>query len=382
MEQWPGRTVSALSLAHRVMGLTNRVCQLCWDCQEVTRKLRSTIGELRKRASKASDLCGQDVEQLGRFVRELQMVKQQRWEEKEEKSAKCKEERRQHLKAKQGLSEQVTDPRNFPLEDWRCSTQSPCVLLQRYSQEKDKIRRMKEELRDQVAEYLKAGSRSADEKTALLSNVQQLRERLQVETEHFEHVREELEPLESVAGLSQDTVPLQSDLDRLYTEAQERRTRLAEDNAALLQQELLRMEQELALRQQAGVSGTMAETVEEAARLRRERDVLVLQLVALRKEKQEAENDLQAMHRKYRAELREHKLQALQVLHEFEEVSRRQQSTLEERYWRLLREAITDAVYLATQKHQLELGMKELRRVIAHLRDQLSATGLREELPR
>ncbi|XP_072923524.1 golgin subfamily A member 6-like protein 9 [Hemitrygon akajei] len=241
---------------------------------------------------------------------------------------------------------------------------------------------MKQELRDQVAESLKAGSRSTDAKAALLSNMQQLRERLQVETEHFQHVREELESLESVAELSQDTVPLQSDLDRLYTEAQERRTRLAEDNAALVQQELLRMEQELELQQQAGGSGTMTETADEAARLRRERDVMVLQLVALRKEKQEAENDLQAMHRKYRAELEEHKLQALQVLHEFEEASRQQQSALEERYRRLLQEAITDAVYLATQKHQLELGMKELRRVITHLRDQLSATGQREELPR
>ncbi|XP_072923116.1 uncharacterized protein [Hemitrygon akajei] len=71
-ELWTGQTVSALSLAHRVTGLTNQVSRFCWDWQEVTRKLRSAIGELRKRASKTNDLCGQDVEQLGRFVQELQ----------------------------------------------------------------------------------------------------------------------------------------------------------------------------------------------------------------------------------------------------------------------------------------------------------------------
>ncbi|XP_055498781.1 golgin subfamily A member 6-like protein 22 [Leucoraja erinacea] len=214
-------------------------------------------------------------------------------------------------------------------------------------------------------------------RTGLLSHIQGLRKRLRVEMGSRENIRQQLQALETAAELIQSCAPLQSDLDVVYTTAVEKRSRMAKGNAALVQSELERMEQDLELQQHAGPVWS-----EEASRLRRERDVMVLQLVALRKEKEEAERDLKAMHRSYKAELADQKLQALQILREFGEVARQQQSALEERYRGLVREAVQDTVYLADQKQRLEQGKERLQEVVANLQEQLTATRQQEEIPR
>ncbi|XP_078267810.1 uncharacterized protein LOC144600194 [Rhinoraja longicauda] len=288
-------------------------------------------------------------------------------------SMRCREERREFLKM--GLLEQVQEPEGIPSEVEHCSTQSFPVLLQEYSRKKVQIRRIEDELKGRVLQYLKAGG--VEERTGLLSSIQGLRERLRVEMGGRENIRQQLQALETAAELIQSRAPLQSDLDVVYTTAVEKRSRMAKGNAALLQSELERMEQDLELEQSAGRVGPA-----ETPRLSRERHVMVLQLVALRKEKEEAERDLKAMHRAYKAELADQKLQALQILHEFGEVSGQQQSALEERYRGLVQEAVQDTVYLANQKQRLEQGKERLQEVVANLQDQLSATRQQEEIPR
>ncbi|XP_072446386.1 golgin subfamily A member 6-like protein 9 [Chiloscyllium punctatum] len=87
------------------------------------------------------------------------------------------------------------------------------------------------------------------------------------------------------------------------------------------------------------------------------------------------------MHQNYKAELENQKLQALQVLHEFREVSQLKLNVLEKRYRKLLQDAIQDAVQLSAQKQQLELEKKHLKQRIAELRDQLSTTKPQEVTP-
>ncbi|XP_038652188.1 chromosome-associated kinesin KIF4B isoform X6 [Scyliorhinus canicula] len=187
---------------------------------------------------------------------------------------------------------------------------------------------------------------------------------------------EDVKRLGSLVQELQSAAPFHSDLDRVYAAAMKRRSKLAEDNAALVQGELMRMERELQLHE----AGSTV-TADGTARLRREREVVVLQLVALRREKKEAEKDLQSMHQNYKTELENQKLKALQVLREFREASRLQLTALEKRYRKLLQDAIQDAVYLAAQKQQLELDKQHLKETIAELHDQLSVTKQRGAIP-
>ncbi|XP_067900172.1 chromosome-associated kinesin KIF4 isoform X2 [Heterodontus francisci] len=374
-ESWPGQAVSALKLAQGMMELKNHVTLCCWNYWELTQCLRSNIREIRMRLSSTGDLCSEDVKRLGSLVQELKMVKKQCWEKKKERSQRCEEERRRHLAAK-GLLETVSDAVPSQSEQQPSLTQHD---LAEYSWKMQQVRQIKQQLKEQVAEYLKAGSRSTDEIKTLLSCIQGLRERLQLEEESLQHIRLKVEQRDSmVKQRHESTALLHSDLDHLYATAMKRRTRLAEDNAALVQRELMRMERELQLQKAGRSEATVAP--DETVRLKREREVVVLQLVALRREKEEAEKDLKTMHQNYKAELGNQKLQALQVLREFREASQLQLNALEKRYRKLLQDAIQDAVYLAAQKQQLELGKKHLKEVIAELRDQLSVNQ-QEEIP-
>ncbi|XP_072369043.1 golgin subfamily A member 6-like protein 9 [Scyliorhinus torazame] len=374
-ESWPGQTVSALMLTHGLKDLTNYVTLNCWDYRELMQNLRASIRELRMKISSNGDLCNEDVKRLGSLVQELQMVKKQRWERKEERSQQCGEECRQRLVA-EGLLERASGAAPSPGQQPSSPTQR--ALAQQHSLKSQQVIRIQEQLKEQVTEYVKAGGRSTDEIRTLLSCIQGLRDRLQVEEESLQRMRQELNQMDSLAerGHEQSAAPFHSDLDRVYAAAMKRRSKLAEDNAALVQGELMRMERELQL-QEAGSTVTAG----AAARLRREREVVVLQLVALRREKKEAEKDLQSMHQNYKTELENQKLQALQVLREFREASRLQLTALEKRYRKLLQDAIQDAVHLAAQKQQLELDKEHLKETIAELRDQLSVAKQRGAIP-
>ncbi|XP_038652184.1 chromosome-associated kinesin KIF4A isoform X2 [Scyliorhinus canicula] len=373
-ESWPGQTVSALTLTQGLKDLTNYVTLNCWDYRELMQNLRASIRELRMKISSNGDLCNEDVKRLGSLVQELQMVKQQRWERKEERSQQFGEECRQRLAAK-GLLERSSGAVPSPSEQHSSRTQ--CGLTQQYSLKSQQVYRIQEQLKEQVAEYVKAGSRSTDEIRTVLSSIQGLRERLQVEEESLQRIRHELNQMDSLAERGHESAaPFHSDLDRVYAAAMKRRSKLAEDNAALVQGELMRMERELQLHE----AGSTV-TADGTARLRREREVVVLQLVALRREKKEAEKDLQSMHQNYKTELENQKLKALQVLREFREASRLQLTALEKRYRKLLQDAIQDAVYLAAQKQQLELDKQHLKETIAELHDQLSVTKQRGAIP-
>ncbi|XP_048399656.2 chromosome-associated kinesin KIF4B-like [Stegostoma tigrinum] len=373
-ESWPGQTVTALTLIQKLMDLTNNVTQNCWDYKEVTQNLRSNIREIRMKLSSNGDLCSEDAKQLGRLVQELQMVKNQRWEKRNERSQQCKEERRQHLTAK-GL--QDPDSGCVPSQCEQLSAMSQRGLAQQYNLKMQHIRRVKEQLKELVAQYLKAGSRSTDETRTLLSGIQGLRETLQSEEKGLHHIRQKLEMWAKISHAN--TALFHTELDQLYAAAMKRRKRLAEDNASLVQRELSRMERELQQQKTSPSESTVAP--DELLRLRREREVVVFQLVALRREKNEAEKDLEAMHHNYKAELENQKLQALQVLREFREVSQLKLDALEKRYHKLLQEAIQDAVQLSAQKQQLELEKKLLKQRIAELCDQLSATKQQEVIP-
>ncbi|XP_041079761.1 uncharacterized protein LOC121297476 [Polyodon spathula] len=145
-----------------------------------------------------------------------------------------------------------------------------------------------------------------------------------------------------------------------------RRKRLKEEHATLIQGELLKMEEELQAEKGEG------EPAGEIWRLQREREVLVLQLEVLRRENGEVERDLELMHRRCSEELDSHRAQSLQVFRAFRQVFEEQKDALDRRYRTLLGEAIQDAIYLSARNQQLEAENARLHGALAELRDALS----------
>lgn len=109
--------------------------------------------------------------------------------------------------------------------------------------------------------------------------------------------------------------------------------------------------------------------------LTRERQVLVMQIEALRAEAQQAERDLQNQYDMHRTELHCLREESLQVFRVFRQVSEEQRRMSEGRYRSVLLEAVQDAVYLSAQNQQLQADNKQLRKALGELKDALAVRG-------
>uniref|UniRef100_A0A3B3IAK9 Si:dkey-201i24.3 n=1 Tax=Oryzias latipes TaxID=8090 RepID=A0A3B3IAK9_ORYLA len=130
---------------------------------------------------------------------------------------------------------------------------------------------------------------------------------------------------------------------------EQRRRQLKEDHGRLIQEEVEKMERDLALEQ-----------LPELQVLSRERQVLVLQIEALRAEAQQAERDLEDQHDRHQTELQCLKEESLQVFRMFRQVCEEQRKLSESRYRGVLLEAVHDAVYLSAQNQQLQADNQHL----------------------
>ncbi|KAM6923720.1 uncharacterized protein FYW49_006171 [Xenentodon cancila] len=109
--------------------------------------------------------------------------------------------------------------------------------------------------------------------------------------------------------------------------------------------------------------------------LSRERQVLVLQMEALRAEAQQAERDLQDQHHRHQTELRCLRDESLQVMRAFRQVCEEQRKTSESRYRSVLLEAVQDAIYLSAQNQQLQADNKQLCKALEQIKDTLAVRG-------
>ncbi|XP_022521306.2 golgin subfamily A member 6-like protein 4 [Astyanax mexicanus] len=142
-----------------------------------------------------------------------------------------------------------------------------------------------------------------------------------------------------------------------YCKLLEQRKKLKEDHERVMQEELLKMEKELQEEQSEGAEG-------EVMYLNRERQILVLQIEALRRENQQAEEGLEAQYRLHQQEVHSLREESLQVFRTFRQVLEEQKRLSEGRYRTLLLEAIQDAVHLSTLNQQLQTENKQLRKAL------------------
>ncbi|TFK14757.1 PTB domain-containing engulfment adapter protein 1 [Platysternon megacephalum] len=131
-------------------------------------------------------------------------------------------------------------------------------------------------------------------------------------------------------------------LELQFAVAKARRQRLREQHQRLIQQELLKLEEELAENQER-----------DAWCWPKEKAVLALQLEALRREWAEAEKDLEALYQQHRLEAEAQKQHVLQVFRAYRGLSEEQTDALDRRYRKLLQEALQDAISLSAQNQQL-----------------------------
>ncbi|KAM8733338.1 uncharacterized protein AB9X84_025129 [Acanthopagrus schlegelii] len=205
-----------------------------------------------------------------------------------------------------------------------------------------------------MEEHIREGKGDANRVQERVARIQQLREAL----------REEM--MKNGATPKKSDLCQQSQLE--YSKAQERRRQLQEDRGRLIQEEVEKMERDLA---QEPTEGPQRELLV----LSRERQVLVLQMEALRAEAQQAERDLQDQYHRHQAELHCLREESLQVFRAFRQVSEEQRKMSEGRYRSVLLEAVQDAVYLSAQNQQLQADNKQLRKALGELKDSLAARG-------
>ncbi|XP_041710511.1 trichohyalin [Coregonus clupeaformis] len=215
---------------------------------------------------------------------------------------------------------------------------------------------LQDQLRQEVDEHIKEGRVSVEKMQERVGTIRQLKEALREEKE------EKQESSEKSDHSEQDWYQVQ------YNRAQERRRKIKEDHGRVIQEEVEKMERELGKEQTEG-------TQRELLVLGRERQVLVLQMEALRTEALEAERDLETQYHRHQHELYSLREESLQVFRVFRQVSEEQRRVSEGRYRTLLLEAIQDAVYLSSQNQQLQADNKQLRKALAELKDILCVRG-------
>ncbi|XP_068181394.1 golgin subfamily A member 6-like protein 9 isoform X2 [Antennarius striatus] len=325
-------TPSALALAQKAKCLVTRATPNRWCPRAAEQEIRYSIMDLRTRMMSQEGYEFHNTYRLAELTNNLQIVKNQSWDKRREKSKNIKDKTQSHL---------------LPNSKWHNSD---------HREGTDKMKYLRDLLKQQMEEHVRDGKGNAEEVQKRVARIQQLRDALREEklNNGAAAVKSALYPL----------VPSQLE----YKEAQERRRQLKENCQRLIQQEVEKIEQDLA-------QELTEDPQKQLLVLTRERHVLVLQIEALRTEAQQAEKDLQNQHHTHQTELRRLREESLQVFRVFHHVSEEQRKMSEGRQRRVLLEAVQDAIYLSAQNQQLQADNKQLRKALAELKDTLAVRG-------
>ncbi|XP_074866178.1 uncharacterized protein LOC142021366 [Carettochelys insculpta] len=315
--------LAALSLAEQVRGLAKEVSPTHWDPGSAAQRQRAAIRELRAQLLSSSRGAAQEgaIGRLRRALRELQVLKSQSWEKKEEPPAGARSRR-----------PEAQGPGPLPLGGAAGPTDFP---RQRESPDGGDPK--------PGGDAQGARPRRADE--AALSSpggAERLSASPGAATGRSPWPGGAQEPACATGAAGSGAGPA---LEQRFARAEARRRRLQEQHQRLVQQELLRLEEELAATRELPPAQRAA---------LKEKAALALQLEALRRERAEAEKDLQDLRRQHRREAEAHKRHVLQVFRAYRGLAEEQTEQLDRRYRKLLQEALQDAITLSAQNQQLQ----------------------------
>lgn len=315
--------LSALTLAEKVRGVAKRVAPTHWDPIQETQRRRAAIGALRSQLfSSTQQEQDKMISQLGKALKELQVLRSQRWEKKKETSAAYEvkedtdpEARSQFPSDKNGGNELENELGSHMSQD---ETQQDKEISEDDSS--SKVHPGQVDVHEGATEkilFTSATSRASD-----LNGTNQAPSPHEVDHQH------------------QDT-------KERFSLAKARRQCLQEQHRLLIQQELLKMEEELTGQEK------LPPDQQETLRWQKERALLTLRLEALQREQMEAEKDLEELYQEHRQEVEAQKQHILQVFQAYRTHAEEQMSALERKYRKLLQESLQDAIILSSQNQQL-----------------------------
>ncbi|XP_032384016.1 kinesin-like protein KIN-4B [Etheostoma spectabile] len=325
-------TPSALALAQKVRNLVTKATVNRWCPRATVQKIRNDIVDLRTEMMSEGESDVHNTFRLAELTQNLQIVKNQCWEKRREESKKIK-----------GITQS-------------CWTPNSSLHSSDHREGTDTMKYLQAQLKQEMEEHIREGKGNVEKVQERVARIQQLREALREET------------LKNGAATEKSDLCQQSQLE--YSKALERRRRLKEDHRRLIQEEVEKMERDLA-QEQLPTEGPQRELLV----LTRERQVLVLQIEALRAEAQQAERDLQNQYHKHQTELHCVREESLQVFRVFHQVSEEQRRMSEGRYRCVLLEAVQDAIYLSAHNQELQADNKQLRKALGELKDILAVRG-------
>ncbi|XP_061643159.1 chromosome-associated kinesin KIF4B isoform X4 [Phyllopteryx taeniolatus] len=332
-------TRSALAVAQKVKRFLTRASVCCWSPEKTQQEIRGRIMELRHVMMSDASNGTYNIHRLAELIQSLQIVKEQSWEKKREESERIKFKFRVPQKGQ-------TDGHlsaGHSIDATRGSDTVECLQT---------------ELRQEMEAHVREDGGSTDKVQERVTRILQLREALREET---------------MKNISAEKCDLCLQLNEEYQledcHAHERRRQLKELSGRLIQQEMEKMERDLA-REQLPSEGVRRELLV----MSRERQVLVLQMEALREEAQQAHKDLQEQRHNHQSELRRLREESLQVFRSFHESSEDLRRVSEARYRSVLLEAVHDAVNQSAQNQQLQADNKQLP--LGELKDTLTKQGV------
>ncbi|XP_033010096.1 uncharacterized protein LOC117049488 [Lacerta agilis] len=308
---------SAISLTEQVRNVTKRVAPVHWDPTHEAQKRREVIGELRAQLSFRSRVEQEStLSQLERVIKEIQVLKSKCWKKKKEVPAYEAKDTSPEGRGK--ITSDMDDGGelgNQQSQDdtWHDKETSGGGSIPKIQLEQVGV--LQSAMEDKP--FTAAVHRARDLSEATQSSSPSL-----------------------VGEQHQDT-------KGRFSQAKARWQVLQEQHHLLIQQGLLRMEEQLASQElPPGQQGAML--------WQKEKSLLILRMEALQKEQAEAERDLEELYQECQRETETQKQHILQVFQAYRKHAEEHIDVLEQRYRKLLQESLQDAILLSTQNHQLQ----------------------------
>eukprot|EP00698_Gefionella_okellyi_P020452 TRINITY_DN6417_c0_g1_i1.p1 TRINITY_DN6417_c0_g1~~TRINITY_DN6417_c0_g1_i1.p1 ORF type:complete len:712 (+),score=193.81 TRINITY_DN6417_c0_g1_i1:32-2167(+) len=384
-------TLSTLNYANRAKNIKNKSKVNEDEHARVVRGLREEIDRLRAMlAGGAATGTPQDMarmEEMAKRMEDLQMAKQQTWQEKERLSKLYEEERRRNLQER-GLTQWVMES----LRTESSATKDQLDKLQKdkedmireYRQHKDFVDSARKTLETEMTDYKRMQTEAGtDEPTpesrVKLQKIHQMKKQLKESSERLKKLKDLLrQNQEATKRLKDDmrTQQLLLDGNSEFRKAiqEDERNKLKAENEAMLAQERQRLREEMdkereALLAEADRNSASAANSQDMMNVQMEllkeqaqKKMLVKQVELLERQIEKLNQDFDANELSAAAELEQQELHFFSVFRQYREHFETQRKRVEAQYMKQLEQAIQDAVYLASRNNELEQNLDELRR--------------------